>query len=288
MGRYEKDQNLDHTVIDSFGQEWATFNYFGNENDEALDAQFLAYCAPIDLSLFDSGASVAADFGAGSGRWTSRLLKTFSFIYALEPSNGANEVLKNKFAGNSKVQILQETVGANSIPNYSLDLAVSLGVLHHIPDTGLGIKEISKKIKPGGYFLCYLYYDLEGKPWPYRLLFKLASCVRVVVSHFPQFYRKLTSKIIALLIYCPLSRFSKLLTRLGIDTSNFPLHHYEEMPFIFMANDALDRFGTTLEKRFNQEQITAMLLESDFDISTLNFSSFEPFWTFSVQKPARG
>ena len=52
--------------------------------------------------------------------------------------------------------ILQETVGANSIPTGSLDLAMSLGVLHHIPDTALAIKDVSSKIKTGGIFLCYL------------------------------------------------------------------------------------------------------------------------------------
>ena len=79
--------------------------------------------------------SVAGDFGAGSGRWSSRLAPYFSRVYALDPSDGASTVLKTKFAGGPKILILQETVEVNSIPIGSLDLAMSLGVLHHIPDT---------------------------------------------------------------------------------------------------------------------------------------------------------
>jgi hypothetical protein len=56
------------------------------------------------------------------------------------------------------------------------------------------------------------------------------------------------------------------------------------MPFVMLANDALDRFGTTLEQRFSKAEITEMLIGADFDISTLKFSDIEPFWTFSVNK----
>jgi ATP-dependent Lon protease len=38
------------------------------------------------------------------------------------------------------------------------------------------------------------------------------------------------------------------------------------------------------EVGFNKEEITAMLLDADFDISTLNFSAEEPYWTFAVKK----
>ena len=53
---------------------------------------------------------------------------------------------------------------------------------------------------------------------------------------------------------------------------------------MMLANDALDRFGTSLEQRFGKAEITEMLRLADFDISTLKFSDVEPFWTFSVKK----
>jgi hypothetical protein len=69
-----------------------------------------------------------------------------------------------------------------------------------------------------------------------------------------------------------------------VNTSNIPLHHYASMPFVILANDALDRFGTSLEQRFSRAEITEMLALAGFDISTLRFSEIEPFWTFSVKK----
>jgi SAM-dependent methyltransferase len=284
MSQHEKDQNLDQQVIDGFGHEWAAFDYAESETDDALDSQFLAYCTPIDLTQFNSKSSVAADFGAGSGRWASRLLPYFSLVYALEPSDGANKVLKSKFSKESRMTILQETVGANSIPGQSLDLAMSLGVLHHIPDTGLAIRDVASKIKSGGYFLCYLYYKLENKPIFYRGLFWTSNSLRWVISRLPYALRRSIAQVIAALIYLPLARTAKLLSSTGRNVLNFPLHHYANMPFVMLQNDALDRFGTRLEQRFSKKEITEMLSSADFDLSTLKFSAVEPFWTFSVKK----
>ena len=284
MSQRDKDENLDQGVIDGFGHEWAAFDYAETETAEALDAQFAAYCTPLDLSQFDPATSVAGDFGAGSGRWSSRLAPYFSLVYALEPSDGASQVLRKKFTADPKIVILQETVGANSILAVSLDLAMSLGVLHHIPDTALAIKEVSRSIKPGGVFLCYLYYNLENKPTYYRLIFKGVNIVRRVISSLPQPVKRVSATIIAAVVYWPLAKLSKVLSKLGRNTSNLPLHHYANMPFVMLANDALDRFGTSLEQRFSKAEITEMLRAADFDLTTLKFSDAEPFWTFAVNK----
>ena len=284
MSQQDKDENLDQGVIDGFGHEWAAFDYAEADTREALDAQFKAYCSPIDLAQFNPSTSIAADFGAGSGRWSARLLPYFSLVYALEPSDGAIGVLKTKFPHEPRIKIVQESVGANSIPDACLDLAMSLGVLHHIPDTALAIREISSKIKSGGSFLCYLYYKLENKPLYYRVIFWVSNSLRWVISRLPYFLRRFITQVIAGLAYFPLAHIAKLLSKLGKNVSNFPLHHYANMPFVMLQNDALDRFGTRLEQRFSKKEITEMLRIADFDISTLTFSDVEPFWTFSVKK----
>jgi SAM-dependent methyltransferase len=284
MNHNNKDTNLDQGVIDSFGREWSVFDYTEASVDPALDAEFKAYCSPINLEDFDPMKSVAADFGAGSGRWTSRLLDYFSLVYALEPSDLAVQVLERKFNKEARIVILHETVGSNSIPDNNLDFALCLGVLHHIPDTSLAIEEISRKIKSGGTFHCYLYYKLNEKPLLYRGLFMLSTPIRWLVSRLPYFLRRLIAQAIAILVYLPLARTAKLFDVRGKNVSNFPLHHYAHMPFVMLQNDALDRFGTRLEQRFSKSEIVEMLAEADFDVSTVKFSEEEPFWTFSVKK----
>jgi SAM-dependent methyltransferase len=284
MHNEKRDTNLDQEVIDSFGREWNVFDYLEPNTSDALDKEFAAYCTPISLKTFNPSKSVVADFGAGSGRWTSRLIEHFSLVYALEPSHLAVEVLKQKFDKEKRVVILHESIGLNSIPNESLDLGMCLGVLHHIPNTALAIKDISKKIRSGGTFHAYLYYKLDHKPLHYRTLFLISTPLRWFISRMPHSIRRSISQVIALVVYWPLARTAKLLAARGKDISNFPLHHYANKPFVMLANDALDRFGTSLEKRFSKAEITEMLRLANFDVSTLVFSDVEPFWTFAVEK----
>jgi len=284
MKDHEKSSNIDEEVVQHFGKEWAKFNYSDGTANVALDEQFKAYTKPLKLEFFSQSDSVAADFGAGSGRWAERLIPYFTKIYALEPSTEAAKVLNGKFKDTPQLVVLNESIQINSIPENSLDFAMSLGVLHHIPNTQLAIKDINKKLKTGGMFLCYLYYKIEDKPNYYRILFKLVNLIRYVISRLPHFQRMLLAKLIAATVYLPLARFTKIIKKIGRNVSNIPLHHYADMPFVMLENDALDRFGTRLEQRFNKSEISEMLSAANFDLSTLIFSDDEPFWTFSVIK----
>ena len=161
---------------------------------------------------------------------------------------------------------------------------MSLGVLHHIPDTALAIKDVASKIKSGGVFLCYLYYKLENKPLHYRGLFWASNSLRWVISRLPYVMRRFIAQLIAVLVYLPLSRVAKQLSKRGKNVSNIPLHHYANMPFVMLQNDALDRFGTRLEQRFSKRDIEEMITKAGFDVTSLRFSDIEPFWTFSVTK----
>jgi SAM-dependent methyltransferase len=283
MGKKEETTNIDNEVVQHFGKEWAKFNYSDGKADGALDDQFAAYTEPIDLGIFDGSKSIAADFGAGSGRWTERLKPYFKEIYALEPSIEAVQVLKSKFENDEQIQILNQSVENNSIPDNSLDFAMSLGVLHHIPDTQLALQDVRKKLKKDGTFLCYLYYKIEDKPFHYRVIFRVVNATRFIISRLPHFIRMLLAKFIAAFIYFPLARYAKIRKKIGRSVENIPLHHYAEMPFVMLENDALDRFGTRLEQRFNQKEISTMLDKANFDVTTLVFSEKEPFWTFSIR-----
>jgi SAM-dependent methyltransferase len=269
-------------VIKDFGDEWDRFRFSQVKDLKSLSEQFKKYILPIPQNFFDSKDHVIADFGAGNGRWSYFLQEFASKLYVVEPSPKAFEVAKSKFSDNEKVVLLNQTIQSNDVENGSLDLAVSLGVLHHIQDTEQSIKIIAEKLKPGGHFLGYLYYSMENKPFWYRLIWKLSDNIRKLVAKSPKILKLTIAEFIAILVYFPLAKTSLLLKKLGLRTDNFPLHHYAEMSLYVMRNDALDRFGTSLEKRFSKLEIEHMLKEAGFD--SIAFSNCEPFWTFAARK----
>ncbi len=271
----------DNNVIRDFGDEWERFNFLDENKLQSLKEQFDRYMAPLPENLRKREDLIIADFGAGTGRW-SYFLKDFATkLYAVEPAEKAFRVLNSRFIDDSKMVLLHESVESNQIPNNSLDLAVSLGVLHHIADTQGAIQKVAEKIKPCGTFLGYLYYALENKPLLYRALWRLSDFIRKVISRLPKKFKLVLSDVIALTIYLPLATISRILERFGISVDSVPLHHYKDLSFHVMRNDALDRFGTTLEMRFTKTEIEEMLINAGFIMNSIVFSNQEPYWTFS-------
>jgi ubiquinone/menaquinone biosynthesis C-methylase UbiE len=277
-------ENIDSQVISDFGDEWATYKYQKGEFSKELKLQFEMYSNLLNFQEFNPLESVAADFGAGTGRWADFVLDNFKKVYLVEPSQGAFDVLTRKFKSVSQVSLENSTISESAIPNNSLDFAMSLGVLHHISNTEQALKDINSKLKSRGLFLGYLYYKVENKPFLYRVTFSIADYFRKRISNLPFKKKKRISDLIALFVYLPFARLNKVLNTLKINTSNIPLHQYANLNFYMMKNDALDRFGTKLEKRFNQEEITKLLSDAGFDSNSIIFSDFEPFWTFIARK----
>jgi hypothetical protein len=212
------------------------------------------------------------------------VLSNFKKIHLVEPSQGAFEVLTRKFKSKSNVSLENSTISESAIPANSLDFAMSLGVLHHISNTDQALKDINSKLNIRGLFLGYLYYKIENKPFLYRIIFSVANYFRKKISNLTFKRKKRISHLIAIFIYQPFARLSKVLNILKINTSNIPLHQYADLNLYMMKNDALDRFGTKLEKRFNQEEITKLLSDAGFDSNSIIFSASEPFWTFVAKK----
>lgn len=271
-------------VINDFGSEWEKFNYLGNEHAGFIDEQFRRYLSPLPSNFLSLETTIAADFGAGSGRWTRELAKRVKIVHCIEPSDGAFKTLALAFKNNKKVVLHQSSIQDLVLDPNSLDFAMSLGVLHHIEETQDALNRIFSFLKPGGQFLGYLYYNFENKPKLYQLIWKFSSVLRNGVSHLPTRIKVPLADLIAYCAYWPLARFSKVLSKIGIPTENLPLHQYSKESIYVMRNDALDRFGTRLEKRFSKADIVEMLSEAGANPASIDFSPEEPFWCFSASK----
>ena len=280
----DSERNIDSKVISDFGDEWALYSYESKDHAKELKLQFELYSKIVNFDEFEPSQSTAADFGAGTGRWAEYIINNFSKIWLVEPSSGAYDILQKKFGKVQKVFLENSTITEVGIPDNSLDFAMSLGVLHHISNTEKALKDINAKLKDNGLFLGYLYYRVENKPLFYRVIFSFANSLRKFISFFPFKVKKNISYFIALFIYFPLAKLSKFLNAFNLDTSNFPLHQYANLNFYMMRNDALDRFGTKLEKRFRKDEIVNLLVATGFDLNSIEFSESEPFWTFKARK----
>jgi len=266
--------NIDEQVVDGFGDEWSRFDQSeltATELTETFDAYFDIF--PWETINADA---VGFDAGCGSGRWARLVAPRVGKLHLIDPSEKALAVAKRNLRDAKNCDFHLAGVGEIPLPDNSCDFGYSLGVLHHIPDTEAGMRACIEKLRPGAPFLVYLYYRFDNRPAWFRLLYQVSNLVRKVISHMPHSLRYLISQIIAATIYFPLARIAWGLEKLGLKAESFPLWYYRNRSFYFMRTDALDRFGTRLEKRFTKAEIREMMENCGLENIVFNDTQF---WT---------
>jgi ubiquinone/menaquinone biosynthesis C-methylase UbiE len=196
-------------------------------------------------------------------------------LHCIDPSPAALAVARARLATNRNCQLHLASVDAIPLEDDSADFGYSLGVLHHVPDAAAGLERCIRKLKPGAPFLLYLYYALEDRPWWFQILWQVSNAGRVVISHLPFRLKSLCCEAIAALVYWPLARFARLCENFGVRIENFPLSAYRRRSFYQMRNDSLDRFGTSLERRFTRTEIQQMMQHCGLE--RISFRDF-PCW----------
>ena len=266
-------KNQDNNVVSDFGNEWQKFNY--RESNEELKKIFDDYFSIFPLEIL-SKTSTGFDMGCGTGRWARVIAPMVGKLYCIDPSVKAITEAKINLKLNENCIFECCSIEESTIPDNSQDFGYSLGVLHHIPDTESALKKSIEKLKPNAPFLAYFYYSFENRPFWYRHIWKLSDYLRKFVSSSPFVIKYFLSQIVALLVYFPLAKISKIMHILKFNTENIPLNYYKDKSFYIMRTDALDRLGTKLEKRFSKLEIREMF--SNAGLKDIKFSNQMPFW----------
>jgi ubiquinone/menaquinone biosynthesis C-methylase UbiE len=267
-------KNIDHKTVRSFGDEWSRFNQeglIGEEHKYLFDAYFNIFpwnSLPKDARGFD--------MGCGSGRWATLVAPKITHLTCIDPSSKSITVAKRRLAHLSNIVFLNAGVSDKPLPLNSQDFGYSLGVLHHVPDTALALRDCVDMLKPGAPFLVYLYYNFDNRPIWYSLLWRISNIMRHAISRTPSWMKSILTNFLAGVVYLPLARIASLGEKLGLKVDNWILSSYRRTSFYTMRTDSRDRFGTPLEQRFSRSEILTMMQASGLE--DIKFSNHFPFW----------
>jgi len=269
-----KTGNVDLKTVEGFGKEWGRFTQREMSDAERAEV-FSKYFSLIDWSRKPSRA---LDMGCGSGRWDILVAPLVAQLVAADASPEALLVARRNVEL-PNVSFVEATAETLPFPDGYFDFIFSLGVLHHVPDTQGAIDALTAKLSSGGALLLYLYYAFDTRPGWFKMLWKISDWIRRLVCRLPFPLRYGFSQVVAVFVYWPLARTAKYLPV----PESWPLKFYANRSFYFMRTDALDRFGTRLEKRFTQKEITAMLERAG--LKNVRFSEGDPYWVCVATKP---
>jgi len=265
--------NIDHSVVESFGEEWTKFNSFSDSELKLLEGEYFDIVSEEILNK----DSYCLDAGCGTGRYTKVLVNRAKFFEAVDPSDAilvASRMLKEQ----DNVRLTKASIANLPFDDEVFDFVMSIGVLHHIPDTKMAMRDCVSKLKKGGYFYVYLYYALDNRSFLFRLFYYLSVPIRLITSSLPSTLKKAVCYLWAIILYMPFILLGRLLAMVGLRklAMALPLSSYQDKSFKIINNDALDRFGTSLEQRFTKSEIKKMLV--DCGLVDIVFSEKSPYW----------
>lgn len=250
----DMDAFLEHQrrTAESFAFEW---KYIYRENDYERQ-NFFHFLSPF-IDERDLKRKVTLDIGCGSGRftkWAALSGTTLSFGSDLgETVEVAYELTKEL----PNVCIVQADIYAMPFRGV-IDLAYSIGVLHHLPRPQEGFGRLPSVLKPAGEFLIWV-YNRRGNA---RAIY-LYEPLRAVLKHLPK-------RLLLLLCYIPaaiVQLFNLLTTffrRLGLPklARRVPFEYYANFPFNMKLNDAFDVLATPKSNYYKKEEIQRWFREA--------------------------
>ena len=266
--------NADERTVRGFGHEWRAFDQKSLAASDR-ETMFEQYFGIFPWTSLPSDA-VGFDLGCGSGRWAKLVAPRVNRLHCIDASADALSVAREHLRDVDNCVFHLASVDAMPLADDSTDFGYSLGVLHHVPDTAAGIRACVKKLKRGAPLLLYLYYAFDNRPAWFRRVWQVSNMGRIVISRLPFAARLALSQVIAATVYLPLARGAAVLERAGVDVETLPLSIYRHRSFYVLRTDALDRFGTRLERRFTATQVRRMMVGAGLE--NVRFSDGPPYW----------
>jgi len=140
----------------SFGFEWNLHSTTQIDSVQASDVSAQVLTEKTGLTPDDVRGKRVLDAGCGAGRFTEVLVKWGAEVVAADLSTAVDAAFLH-VGGRPQALVIQADIGALPLAPESFDFIISIGVLHHTPDTRRFFLKLPPLLKPGGTIAIWVY-----------------------------------------------------------------------------------------------------------------------------------
>ena len=242
-----------------FGVEWQLFD----QKARYYEQQFLDWIAPLTAN--DFADRVVLEGGCGKGRHTKLVANYGAKAIVSVDLGNAVDVAFRATRHLNNVHIAQGDIVCPPVARV-FDLAFSIGVLHHLPEPGLGFLGLKNRVVAGGRIAVWV-YGYESNEWIVRFVDPVR---RKVTSRIPErmLYWLSLPPACALTAALRLYRSHRLAKRLPYSAylsyiSQFPLREVHHIMF--------DQLVTPVSHYLREEEVQAWFDDEDLEAAEISW-----------------
>lgn len=236
----------------SFGYEWTHFATLRPQ----WEKNFLDYMSPHGKDFFRD--KLVLDAGSGMGRHAFHAAANGAAVVAVDLGDAIEVTQRNT----RDLDVLPVQADLYDLPfaDGTFDFVYSLGVLHHLPDPGVALRELTRVCRSGGEVHIYVYWRHERGIR--NALLQLVTAARRVTTRLPHALMRALAYPIAAVAYALFVVPARVLGAFPPARElarSLPLAGYADYPFMVCVNDQFDRFSAPLEHRYSAGELKAWL-----------------------------
>jgi SAM-dependent methyltransferase len=163
---------------ESFGDEWHRFRTVQLDSANGTTESQDGFALKTGLGPGDIRGRLVLDAGVGAGRYAEVMARWGAEVVGVDLTRAVDAAAENLRAWPG-VHLVQADIFALPFRDETFDLAYSIGVLHHTPDTAAAFKRVAAMVKKGGQLAVYVYH--AG-----GLMRYVSDTLRVVTTRLPR------------------------------------------------------------------------------------------------------
>jgi SAM-dependent methyltransferase len=162
----------------SFGDEWHRFRTVQLDSANGTTESEDGFRLKTGLGPADVRGRLVLDAGVGAGRYAEVMARWGGEVVGVDLTRAVDAAAENLRAWPG-VHLVQADIFALPFRDETFDIAYSIGVLHHTPDTATAFRRVAAAVKKGGQFGIYVY--LAGGLARY-----VSDALRVITTRLPR------------------------------------------------------------------------------------------------------